>query len=336
METDESKSFRDQYSIRQGRISLYRRTSQGTPYQSDNWYASFKITGQKLIRRSLKTVDQMEAEIIAENQYYDLLEKSKRGLSLTSKKFRQVANAYLNDFAEKVNREQNLPWNQQRYKSDRLKAKSLIIQKYLIPCFKDKTLQDITDFDIDSYKEWRKTYWISGIGANQEKITYLRDGKKITRPKRKSEMSEPNYSTINKELTVLRQTFEYARLNRLIQGREIPVIKNLRKPKDLNERKSGLTEQEVKSLLTHTVERYRGEKNPKHKRHLKLLLHYMAWMCLTGIRVAEAKNLHFPDCESMTKDGKEYLKIYVHGKGKSREIVGLEESIKVLNRLKIS
>ena len=61
----------------------------------------------------------------------------------------------------------------------------------------------------------------------------------------------------------------------------------------------------------------------------------MAWMCLTGLRVSESKNLHFSDCETYKKDGEQYLKIFVHGKGKSRELIGLDESNIVLSKLKI-
>ena len=228
---NQSKSFRDQYSIRQGRITLYRRTAQGTRHQSDNWYARFKIPGQKAIRKSLKTADKLEAESIAESHYFELVEKSKRGLSLTSKQFSHVARAFLRDYEDNVKREESLPLHEREHKPDLFRNKKRIVQNYLIPFFDGKTLQDITDFDIDRYKDWRRTYWTSGEGAEIEYIEYERNGRKVRRPKRKSEQKEPDYSTINKELTVIRDIFEYARLKRMIEGREIPTIKNVKKPK---------------------------------------------------------------------------------------------------------
>lgn len=102
MSEEKLKSFRDVYVIRQGRIQLYKRTSQGTQYQSDSWYAYFKIPGEKPIRRSLKTSDKLEAESRAETQYFELVQKSKRGISLKSNQFIPVANAYLRDFEDKV------------------------------------------------------------------------------------------------------------------------------------------------------------------------------------------------------------------------------------------
>jgi len=328
-------AYIDSYTIRQGKITLYRRDSEGSIHQSKSWYAKFKIPGEKPIRRSLKITDQSEAEIIAENLYFDLVQKSQRGLSLNSKHFSLVAKAYLNDFENKVKNDSHLPPKDQTYKQNRFSHKSHVINKFLIPYFGSKTLSDINDFDIDHYIENRNNYWITGDGSKQENITYKRDGRTVTRRKHRREMQQPNYNTVNKELTVLRQIFEYSRLKRLIQGQEIPTIKNLRKPKNTDGRKPGLSVNEVKHLTSTLHARYKAEKNPKHKRHLKLLLHYIAFMCLTGIRVSEAKNLIFNDCSIQKKGKKEYLKIYVHGKGKSRELIGLDESIIVLNKLRI-
>jgi integrase len=204
-----------------------------------------------------------------------------------------------------------------------------------VPYFQDKTIQEITDFDVESYKIWRNAYWVTGEGSEIENIKYLRNNRSVARPKISGERKEPNYSTVNKELTILREIFEFARLNRKIDGREIPAIKNVRKPKNANVKQPGLTAEEVEHLLATLADRYYGQNNIKHKRHLKLLIHYIAFMCLTGLRVSETKNLKLSDCESFNKDGKDYLKIFVRGKGKSRELIGLNESATTLEKLKI-
>lgn len=334
MSDEKLKSFRDLYTIRQGRVRLYRRTSQGTKYQSDSWYAYFKIPGEKPIRRSLKTTDKLEAESLAESHYFDLLQKSKRGISLRSKHFVSVAHAYIRDCEEKVGRESSLPSYQRRYKPEKLRNNKLILEKYLIPFFGDKSLQEITDFDVESYKEWRRNYWITGQGSQIPHVTYIRNGHRVTRPRRPQEHKEPKYSTINKDLIALREIFEYARLNQMIQGQEIPVIKNLKKPKNERNRKSGLSPNQVKHLLETTATRYYQEKNASRKRHLKLVIHYIAFMCLTGLRVTEAKSLRISDCESFSQGDNDYLKIFVRGKGQSRELIGLNESATTLEKIK--
>lgn len=333
--TEKLKSFRDQYSIRQGRITLYRRTHQGSQHRSDNWYAYFKIPKQKAIRKSLKTTDRDEAESLAESLFFDLTEKSKRGLSLKSKRFELVAQRYINNLETQTEHEKNTALHLRSYKPDLLRNKKIIIQKYLVEFFTGKTIQEITDFDVEAYIHWRKNYWISGTGAEVAEITYTRKGHKVSRPKSARERREPHYSTINKELTVLREIFEFARMSREIEGREVPTITNLKRPKLEQPKKSGFAEIDVQHLLNTLADRYQNEPNGKHKRHLKLLIHFISFMCLTGLRYSEAKQVKFSDCESHTKGDADYLKIFVRAKGKSREMIGLHESATTLEKLRI-
>lgn len=135
-------------------------------------------------------------------------------------------------------------------------------------------------------------------------------------------------------MTVIRKIYEFARLKKLIDGREIPIIKNLSKPKDYSNKKPGLSGIQYKKLIKITLTRSHNEKNPKHKRHLKLLLLYMVFMGFTGMRVAEGKRLKLSDCEMITNDDEEYLKVFVRAKGKSRELIGLKGSGRTLEELK--
>lgn len=327
-------AYRDQYTIRQGRITLYRRTDEGGKHQSDAWYAALKIPGQKTIRRSLKTADKLEAESFAENLWFDLSQRNDRGLSLSPKRFDLVAKAYLREFTGSVDRDRNIPERDRIYRESRLVKIRLIITKFLIPFFNDKNIQDITDRDVNNFKNWRRTYWVASAATESNQITYSRkDGHKITRPRNFRENREPNWNTINKNLTTLRAIFSYACDQGTIESREVPKITNVSRPKNANNKKPGLTEEEVKHLLSTLLDMYKSQTNPKHKLSHKLLLHYVAWMCLTGMRVTEAKSLKISDCRAFDKNEVKYLKIYVSGKGKSRELVGLEESSIVLNKL---
>lgn len=326
-------AYRDKYDIRQGRIQLYRRTAECGKYQSDSWYCALKIPGQKTIRRSLKTVIREDAERKAEDIWFDLNQRSERGLSLSTKRFDLVANNFIKDLEKKVEQDSILPKIDQRFKPELLRSKRLIVKKYLIPYFDGKNLQDITDQDVLNYEHWRRAYWLTGAGADQSHIEYVRNGRTVKRPKINREQKEPCWNTINKELTTLRQVYEFARLSNIIEGREVPVIKNVKKPLNAKSKKPGLTEDEVKHLLKTLVTRYKNQTNPKHKRSHKLLLHYISWLCLTGMRVTEARTLKINDCRKRNKDGKEYLIVFVHGKGKSRELVALEEAATVLDKL---
>tara|TARA_R110002074_G_scaffold236098_1_gene407903 strand:- start:15207 stop:16619 length:1413 start_codon:yes stop_codon:yes gene_type:complete len=326
-------AYRDKYEIRQGRIQLYRRTAEGGKHQSDAWYCALKIPGQKTIRRSLKTVVREDAERKAENIWFDLNQRSERGLSLSTKRFELVANAFIKDLQTKVEQDSKLPAIDQKFKPALLRNKSLIVKKYLIPYFDSKDLQDITDQNITNYENWRRNYWLTGAGSELPHINYIRDGRKVSRPKVAREQKEPNWDTINKELTTLRQIFEFARKSNIIEGREVPTIKNIRKPTYYKGKKPGLNENEVKHLLKTLVQKYKDQSNPKHKRSHKLLLYYVSWMCLTGMRVSEAKNLKISDCRKFKKGTNEYLKVFVRGKGNSRELVALSEATTVLGNI---
>ena len=145
-------------------------------------------------------------------------------------------------------------------------------------------ISDISDFDIEAFKDWRKNYWLTGPGATKESIEYTRDGKTIKRNKLSSEMKPPAHNTMNKELTILRDVFEHARMKRVIEGREIPTIRNEKKPKNTTNKKPGLSELEVNHLLETLSARMKAQTNPKHKLHHKLLICYISFLCTTGLR----------------------------------------------------
>ena len=132
------KSFKNQYSIRQGKITLYQRTSQGSKYQSDSWYARFKIPNQKTIRKSLKTNNQNEAEIIAEDLYQELAHKNKLGLSLSTKRFELVCQSYLKHFKTQTEQESKLSKLEQKHTKNMLKMRMFTINRFVIPFLGEK------------------------------------------------------------------------------------------------------------------------------------------------------------------------------------------------------
>ena len=146
---------------------------------------------------------------------------------------------------------------------------------------------------------------------------------------------EPNYNTINKDLTVLRQIFDYARMTKLIDGKQIPTITNLRKPKNLIAKKPSLAISQYRSLIRKLQWKIRKQENPKHRRSHTLLYYYILVLANSGLRVAEAKNLRFSDISSFNDPaGNEHMKMFVHGKGKSRVMVPLQRTRKYIDELK--
>lgn len=324
-------AYRDKYSIRRGKITLYRRDSEGTDKTaSDVWYGAFKIPGMRSIRRSLKTEYQDEAEAIAEDLYQELLHKHKKGLSFSTKRFTQVATDYLKHFEKQVELHKSLPENEKyklrRYSPNALNRKRPIIENQLIPFFGDKLISDITKHDVDEFKINRQLYWLNGDGKDTEVITYKRNNRKISRKKLPSEQTVVSHNTVNKELTVLREIFSFAKDNRILGTDEIPQIENVIKPKGYDEEHSfpELTEEELQKLLNTIGKKHHFQKNPKHKLAHKRLGLYIAIMATSGMRVTEARKLTFKDCRVIKNNGNEYLAIHVWGKGKQRETIPLQ------------
>jgi len=326
------KSFRNQYTIRQGRITLYQRTSQGSEYQSNSWYAKFKIPDQKSIRKSLKTQNREDAEVVAEDIFQELIHKNKKGLSLKTKRFGLVCQSYLKYFSELVDHSSKLSKLEQKHTTNMLKLRKITINRYVTPILGDKNIDNISDLDIEDYVRKRQTFFITGEGSKESTVTYFRNDKKVTRPRAPAKV--PNYNTINKELTVLRHIFEYARQKRIIERAQIPTIKNLPKPKNYTDRKPDISPSDYNSLLAKLRWKIKKQTNQKHKRSHRLLYHYILILSNTGLRVTEAKNLRFSDCKKFYKDGTEYLEMYIQGKGKSRKMVPLPRTIEYLRRIK--
>ena len=332
-----SKTRRNEYRILDDKILLYQRNdaTEGK-LPSDIWYAEFRLPGVKgrAKKLTLGTRDKTEAESFAQDRYFEISQKSRRGLSLNSTRFELVANAYLKDARKKTEIDLKFPEKDRTHLPNRLRAKTHTITNYLNPFFGNEVISDISDLDVDSYKHWRKEYWVTGPGAKKQYIEYQRDGKTVRRKKLPAEEKPPNSSTSNKELTILRDIFEYARLKKIIHSNEIPFIKNVKSSKKPNKRKPGLTGSEVKLLLDTLSAKMKAQTNPKHQRHQKLLICYIAFMCTTGLRTTEARKVKFKDCRNYPKDSKTYLKIHVWGKGKERELVALHECQQVLQGLK--
>ena len=153
-------AYRDAYNIRGGKITLYRRVGgvskkDGVFRESDNWYAAIRVRGHKTVR-SLKTNFQEEAEAVAEDLYQELIFKTKRGLSLKSRRFGLVCEGYLRQYESSVEREKKLPANERTFSLHQLKRLQSVIRTFVIPFLGDKNIEDINDLDIEEYVQKRR------------------------------------------------------------------------------------------------------------------------------------------------------------------------------------
>ena len=333
-------AYRDSYNIRGGKITLYRRVGRVSEKddvyrQSDNWHAAIRVRGHKTVRRSLKTDIQDEAESAAEDLYQELLFKTKKGLSLKTRRFGLICEGYLRHIQSQANIEKKLPVKNRTYSLDQLKRSETVTRMFIIPFLGQKNVEDINDLDIQEYIQKRRVYWISGEGSKLDTITYKRGRKTITRPRIKPEKREPSYNTINKDLIILRKIFNYPQMTKVIAGRQLPIIKSLRKPKNFVVKKPSLTITQYRSLVRKLQWKIRKQINGGHKRRHTILYYFILILANSGLRVAEAKNLRFKDISTFKdEEGNDHIKMYVHGKGKSRVMVPLQRTKKYIRDIK--
>lgn len=311
-------------------IQIYRRNT------SDVWHCRIKIPLHNHVRRSLRTTDEKKAEEKAKRLAWELMLLRDRGEALNPRSFSVVAE----DFIKTINR--------QIKSKDKVDSYTRYIRKYFVPFFKSRRIDQITDKQISEYYEWRMDYQ-----DEKNKVTYVRNGKKVVAKRQKRTV--PAETTLKREDTVLRQTFEHARESGDIKRDRIPVInsiKIIRTALKKGKRRPSFTLEEWKKLINTSRSRCANKrlwkkltkKNKKndvkgiteHQQNQRKLLHdYILLMGSSGLRTMEAINLRWCDIEHIqTREGKKTVKLFVKGKGKQRETISLPSVKRYLSRIK--
>lgn len=260
------------------------------------------------IRKSLLTIDEHKARVEAHDLYNELKFRLERGLSLYVMTFSQTAEGYFEHLQSLV--------DQGRIKSAKLQTQKWQA-KYMLEYFADLPLEQITDAKVITYQQWRNTYWTSGPGVNQTHYTYVRAGK-VVRAK-VTNRSAPSVATVNKEATVLRAIFEWARKSGWITTEQIPAIPSERGKKN---RRPAFEPAEVKKLMDTAYARYADEGADHLKFNRALLYGFICVLAHTGMRPFEAIKLKWQDIDfASMRAGKDFFKIDAKGKNKERTLV---------------
>jgi integrase len=311
------QSIYDEFKIRDGKVLIYRRGD-----SNKHWNCRIKFPGKPYVRRSLKTESREEAKRLAGELYDELSYKKKRGLSVSSRKFRGVCDAYIKDLEKKVKLGSAAP--------KRLKDYKRIIESYLKPYFGGKDTDKISDADLHKYRDWREAFWITGKGAETQYIEYERNGKTIRAPKKKA--MRPSARTLGIEDTVLRQVFDFARKTGYVSAEEVPVIKSKRAKAN---RRPAFTLDEYKVLWRASLKRYKKASREWVRNQRQLLHDYILIMVNSGMRPVEAATLRWRDVVRFDgNDGKEYIKLSVRGKKKRRDLVPMPRVKQYLERIR--
>ena len=293
-----------------GKVVIYQRTD----IKNTTWHCKIKFPKTPPVRQSLWTTDEREAEEKASELYHELKHRYKRGQSIVRKKFNDVLAEYLRELeADPTAKPKKI-------------ADHKAMSKYSLEYFGSRHIDLITSTEITKYQRWRRDYWFTGPGAEQETYEYVREGKTVVSKKRPPK--RPAASTINNENTLLRAVFNFAAAKDWIKVGEIPVIDVNVDKKFTGEdghRRPGLSVEQVKSLLSVSEKRLKEVESDRRLYHQRFMLHiFVGIMATTGCRDYEVMNLRWIDIGDINRnDGKQFAKVYVKGKRKQRWLVPL-------------
>jgi integrase len=296
-----------------------------------------RVRGKKgYVRKSLDTLDKDESIREGEKLFDDLNYKISKGLSVLGKKFNNVCDDYLTqietqiEIENKKSKKKQVQLKKQNSLEKKLKDQSLICERYLKPYFGKKDLNKVSNSDINKYREWRNSYWITGKGSKLKYIEYERDGKTIrVEPRRKV----PTSSTLNSEETVLRKIFQHGFSKGYISQSEIPTIKSERVKSN---QRPDFTLEEYRTLIRKSWWRCRNSPDEKTERQRLLLHNFILIMTNTGLRPVEGMTLRWRDISyhisPTTK--KKHIILSVRGKNKKRDLVGQPSVNTYVKRMK--
>ena len=276
-----------------GEITIYIRADHAEQNQLPRYYARIKIKGSKGYKKfSTRETSQELALLRAEERYKELLLLQERTGSINYKSFRAVMNE----------------WAEHR-RSDTDTDKKLIdeyvekLDRYAVPFFKRFTgIGEIREANLQEWIDYRRTQFVR---------------------------SKPRNTTIARELTGIKQVFEFAVARDYLTTRlKFPIVSITPNPRpffNLNQYRAlyrGLRK------LTNSVAHHKANHRARF-----YLQHYVLVLANSGIRIGEARNLLWEDIVPRT-DGKGIL-LYVRGKTKKRRQVVPQPAItRVIDRIK--
>jgi integrase len=327
-------SYADKHALRDGRIVLYTRN--GSP----NFHARLKVDGVRgYIVKSSKTASLAAAVRWAEDLYDDLRYKARYGLEVRRHSFEALWKRWLQA-------------NEHRLSPHRTRYIRGTVERYLLPYFGDRSLEEVTDSCVEAYWSWRIAYWSSGQGTEKlERATTIRSTPKHPRFSRLGNIADkPSQRTLQMEQSVLRQIFSWALRMGIIQ--RVPTIKAPAPHRPLGISRRPAFEREEWNALRRFLRDWaqgkgsapefkeREGRNPGlHKLRLwqrQMLENYVLFMRASGLRPNEARQLKWKDVEIICSDDGEGVLLHISPTTKTgaRECVPLQDSRDYLLRLK--
>jgi integrase len=275
--------------LRDGEVVLYRR-SRSLLYQ-----CRYKLADGTWYRQSTRKASIEHAVAVACDLYDEARYRQRLGLAHQTHSFAQIAAVALAELRVKI----DASTGRTAY-SDYVGC----IEKYFLPYFKDKRLEELSHTDIVEFELWR-------------------DRQMARKPKASTLMNFA--SAWNKLLAVA--------VERGYISERVPVPKLTAKGVK-GKARPGFSEDEIKHLLAFMEDwQHEGVKSVEQEMR-PLLRDYVEMLLLTGMRHGtEAMGICWRHLEWHTDKGVRYLRIWVDGKTGGRWLIAKHRAVAVLERL---
>ena len=275
--------------LRDGEVVLFKRGD------SPLWQCRYKLQDGKWLRISTKRASIEAAVRVATDLYDQARYRQRLGLAHNTQSFAQIANATLHEL---------------RTQMDAGVGKSVYqtyitcIERYFLPYFTDKQLEEITHTDIVEFEAWRNRQ----MGKT------------------------PKASTLNNFASAWSRLQQTA-VNRGWISDQV-VIPKLNTRGEKSQPRPAFSKDEITKLLAF-MDGWSKEGRLAAEREIRPLLRdYVEMLLYTGMRHGtEALGICWNHIEWHTQDGKRYLRIWVDGKTGGRWLIAKHCAIEPLQRL---
>lgn len=279
----------DTVHLRDGEVILYRR-SRSLLYQ-----CRYKLSDGSWVRRTTGKASLEHAIARACDLYDESRYRQKLGLAHQAHSFSQIAALCSADLRREI--------DVKKTKSS-LNDYLSIIERYFIPYFGERMLEQLSHIDIREFELWR-------------------DRQMVRKPKT---------STLNNFTSAWNRVISTAVARGFISDR-VPVPK-LTSKGEKGKTRPAFSEVEIEELLTYMETWQHGGKFDVEKEIRPLTRDYVEFLLLTGVRHGtEAMNVRWKDIEWHTQNNVRYLRVWVSGKTGGRWLIAKHRAVEVLKRL---
>ncbi|MGB0900490.1 tyrosine-type recombinase/integrase [Halocynthiibacter sp.] len=256
------------------------------PKNSNRWNMRFSITGFPQIKYALGTSDDDEALALAAEKYQDAAFQARHGILAANGSFRSVAADYVKTLYLIAERNPS--------KFEAAKRTDAVVKRYFSPFFKTMAITAITHSKLAAYTQWRRVYWTTGPGANQDYEPYERGGKTVHS---KAKHEEPKNASLRREDAYLRGVFKHAVGKGLLKPSDVPT-QDIPKPK--SNKQPAFTKEQYATLYECSLQRLADAQGRPEILYARGMLHHFITLAVeTGMRPIELLNLNWKHIEGM-------------------------------------